>query len=56
MAGIFSRNFWVKATLTVITLAAGPVKRTLTIGSSMETNSTDPPAAPTRYGRISSRT
>lgn len=48
MAGIFSRSFWVTATLTVITPAAGPVILTFTIGSSMPTSSKDPPAAPTR--------
>jgi hypothetical protein len=56
MEGIFSRNFCVTATRTVMTPAAGPVIRTFTIGSSMATNSRDPPAAPTRYGLISSRT
>jgi len=56
MAGIFSRNFWVTATLTVMTPAAGPVIRILTIGSSIATSSRDPPAAPTRYGLISSST
>lgn len=48
MAGIFSRNFCVTATRTVMTPAAGPVIRTLTIGSSIPTSSRDPPAAPTR--------
>lgn len=48
IAGIFSRNFCVTATRTVMTPAAGPVIRTLTIGSSIPTSSRDPPAAPTR--------
>jgi hypothetical protein len=48
MAGIFSRNFWVTATRTVMTPAAGPVNRTLTIGSSIATSSRDPPAAPNK--------
>nr|AFK39996.1 unknown [Medicago truncatula] len=56
MAGIFSRNFCVTATRTVMTPAAGPVIRTFTIGSSIATNSRVPPAAPTRYGLNSSRT
>jgi len=50
MAGIFLRNFWVTATRTVMTPAAGPVTRTSTIGSSIATSSRDPPAAPTRCG------
>jgi len=56
MEGIFSRNFCVTATRTVMTLAAGPVIRTFTIGSSMATNSRVPSAAPIKYGLISSRT
>ena len=48
MTGIFSRNFCVTATRTVMTLAAGPVILTFTIGSSMATNSRVPSAAPTK--------
>lgn len=45
---IFPRNFWVIVTRTVMTPAAGPVIQTFTIGSSIATNSRDPPADPTR--------
>jgi len=48
MPDTFSRNFCVPATRTVKTPAAGPVIRTLTIGSPVTTNSRDPSAAPTR--------
>ena len=50
MLGIFSLSFWVTATRTVMTLAAGPVMRTLTTGVANSTSSRPPPEAPTRYG------
>ena len=48
MAGMRSLNFWVTATLTVITLAAGPVICTLAMGPSSSTSSRPPPPVPTR--------
>mmetsp|Transcript_30851 Transcript_30851/g.59567 ORF Transcript_30851/g.59567 Transcript_30851/m.59567 type:complete len:215 (+) Transcript_30851:429-1073(+) len=56
MRGIFSRSFWVTATRTVMTAAAGPPSITLTIGPSISLSANSPPPVPTRYGRISSRT
>ena len=50
MLGIFSLSFWVTATRTVMTLAAGPVMRTLTTGVASSTSSRPPPEAPTKYG------
>lgn len=46
MAGNFSRSFWVTATRTVMTLAAGPVMRTFTIGPEISTSSRPPPPVP----------
>ena len=51
MAGNFSRSFCVTATRTVITLAAGPVIRTFTMGPEISTSSRPPPPVP--VGRIS---
>ena len=51
MAGNFSRSFCVTATRTVITLAAGPVIRTLTIGPEISTSSKPPPPVPAERGR-----
>lgn len=48
MEGIFSRSFCVTATRTVITFAAGPVRRTLTMGSSISMSSSTPPPVPAR--------
>ena len=53
MLGIRSRSFCVTATRTVMTEAAGPLIRTLTIGPSNESRSSAPPPVPTKYGRIS---
>ena len=46
MAGNFSRSFCVTATRTVITLAAGPVIRTFTMGPEISTSSRPPPPVP----------
>lgn len=56
MTGIFSLNFWVNATRTVITWAAGPLNRTLTTKPSICWSSSIPPPVPARYGLISPRT
>ena len=54
--GIFSRSFWLSATLTVFTPAARPVSRTFTMGPMILTSSSSPPPVPARYGLISSST
>lgn len=48
IAGIFSLNFCVTATRTVMTFAAGPVILILTIGPSMLSSMSSPPPVPTR--------
>ena len=54
--GIFSRSFWLSATLTVFTPAARPVSRTFTMGPMILTSSSSPPPVPARYGLISAST
>mmetsp|Transcript_34282 Transcript_34282/g.61857 ORF Transcript_34282/g.61857 Transcript_34282/m.61857 type:complete len:211 (+) Transcript_34282:288-920(+) len=56
MPPIFSRNFCVTATRTVMTFAAGPVMRILTTELSIDTNSKLPPPVPTKNGLISFKT
>ena len=54
--GMFSRSFWLSATLTVFTPAARPVSRTFTMGPMILTSSSSPPPVPARYGLISAST